>query len=214
MNAHLARTLTDVLADRQLLTHPFYQRWEAGKVSREELTRYAEQYRHFEAMFPRFLESLRDELPEGVARDGVKKNLDDEVATPSHLELFEKFASFYDADNVEMSPAMSGMLGAYAQVLENGIVSSLAGLWAYESQGAAIADSKADGLQMFYGADNDATEFWRVHGSLEDDHATWTFEALDSLNPDLALVKEGVLTIGDAWWAFLDERELLASALQ
>lgn len=47
MNADLETCVRESLADRQLLEHPFYRRWEAGELSREELTRYAEQYRHF-----------------------------------------------------------------------------------------------------------------------------------------------------------------------
>lgn len=79
---------------------------------------------------------------------------------------------------------------------------------AYESQGAAIADSKAAGLVEHYGVTDEALTFWTEHGSIEGDHAKWTFDALASLNPDLAEVNDAALLVGEAWWAFLDEREL------
>ena len=52
MTTALQQSMFEVLSDRQLMDHPFYRRWEAGELSRDELTSYAEQYRHFEAMMP------------------------------------------------------------------------------------------------------------------------------------------------------------------
>ena len=54
LDTQLDRTLEPY----QLLEHPFYRRWEAGGLRRDELTSYAEQYRFFEAMLPTFLSSL------------------------------------------------------------------------------------------------------------------------------------------------------------
>jgi len=210
MNISLYNQLESVLDDRQLLSHPFYRRWEAGDLSRVELRHYAEQYRYFEEMLPVFLEEVSQRLPEGSARNSVRANLNDETGTPSHLELFDRFAHFYGATPAPASPAMSGLVGTYVELSVEGSVASLAGLWAYESQGAAIADSKAQGLIDHYDANSDAATFWAVHGTVEDDHAAWTFEALASLDPDEREVAVATRRIGDAWWAFLDERELAA----
>src|ERR1700722_16656982 len=106
MTTALQQSMFEVLSDRQLLDHPFYRRWEAGELSRDELTLYAEQYRFFEAMLPEFLETLSDQLPEGVARNCVVANLADETGSPSHLELFDRFAAHYGATQPSISPAM------------------------------------------------------------------------------------------------------------
>jgi len=204
----LQRRIDIALADIQLLNHPFYRRWEAGTLQRDELTHYAEQYRFFEAMLPSFLQQLSEELSPGSAKDFVDANLSDEVTPPAHLELFDTFARFYDATPVSMSPATSRLVDAYAQVLRNGSASALSGLYAYESQGAAIADSKAAGLSEHYEADETALEFWKEHGSIEGDHARWSLDALASLDPDLNDVAFAARFVGEAWWAFLDEREL------
>ncbi len=209
MTTPLELRFATALNDRQLLNHPFYQRWEAGELKREELTRYAEQYRYFEAMLPDFLARLSNELPNGVAKDFVDANLADEVNAPSHLELFEAFAAHYDATDAAVSPAMRQLLDAYETVLALGTTSSLAGLFAYENQGAAIADSKAAGLDANYEASDASLAFWREHGNVEASHAAWTVEALASLSPDLDVVEQGARLVGDAWWNFLDERELL-----
>ncbi len=161
-------------------------------------------------MLPSFLAELAALLPEGFVRDCVLKNLADEVATPTHLELFERFARFYGAGDAPASPAMRRLVESYTEVLADGAAAALAGLWAYESQGARIADTKGDGLVHFYGAQSDATDFWSVHGSLEGDHAAWTLEALESLDPGVD-VASAARRIADAWWAFLDERESVAA---
>jgi pyrroloquinoline-quinone synthase len=211
MNADLETCVRESLADRQLLEHPFYRRWEAGELSREELTRYAEQYRHFEAMMPDFLAALADHLDPGIARDFVEANLRDEVTPPSHLELFDRFAAAYGATDTPPSPAMEALLSAYREVAECGPVSALAGLLAYESQGAAVADSKGAGLAQHYRAPHGALDFWIQHSSIEGDHAQWTLDALDSLEGNLDVVRSAARTIAEAWWGFLDERELLAA---
>jgi pyrroloquinoline-quinone synthase len=211
MTKYFETVLELSLRDRQLLNHPFYRRWEAGDLSLNELRLYAEQYRFFEQMLPRFLERLAQELPEGAARESVLRNLADEVARPSHLELFEKFAGFYQASSAPISPAMQQLVDAYAEVLLLGPSAALAGLWAYESQGAGIADSKAAGLATHYGASPDALAFWWAHGTVEGDHAKWTLEALEQLAPEEEVAREATRSVGEAWWAFLDERELVAS---
>lgn len=209
MNNHFVHTLESSISDRKLLNHPFYRRWEAGELSNEELRLYAEQYRFFEQMLPQFLERLAKELPEGLARTSVLMNLADEVAHPSHLDLFEQFAAFYGSADAPISPSMQQLADAYSEALAESPSAALGGLWAYESQGAAIADSKAEGLTRFYGASSDATAFWSVHGSLEGDHAQWTLEALESLEPDVDEVTAAARLIAEAWWSFLDERESL-----
>jgi hypothetical protein len=78
--------------------------------------------------------------------------------------------------------------------------------------GAAIADSKGEGLRRHYGADETATKFWDVHGTLEADHATWTMDGLASLNGDAQVISLGARRIADSWWNFLTEREELAAA--
>ena len=213
MNADLQNRFDDALAERQLLAHPFYRRWEAGTLAPSELTQYAEQYRFFEAMLPSFLQGILDQLPDGAARDLVEANLIDEVSPPSHVELFALFARHYGAKDVEVSPAMARLLDAYDQVLAQGPTHALAGLLAYESQGAAVADTKGEGLAAHYGATEEALVFWHEHGSIEGDHAAWTFDALASRTPNLEDVAAGARTVGDAWWAFLDERESLREGL-
>lgn len=159
-------------------------------------------------MLPAFLEQLGGQLPNGSAKDYVTAHLADEVGPPSHVTLFDSFAQFYDAEATLMSPATTSLLNAYREVQRRGAVSALAGLLACESQGAAIAYSKVAGLKENYGASVEAITFWTEHGSVVADHATRTFVALSSLEPALDEVEVAARLVGDAWWEFLNEREL------
>lgn len=99
--------MTDALAGRRLLDHPFYRRWERGEVSEAELASYAAQYRHFEAYLPGFLAQLVAGLPEGEARDLVAANLADESQSAevalskaeglrTHYGMSDAAVSFWD----------------------------------------------------------------------------------------------------------------------
>jgi pyrroloquinoline quinone (PQQ) biosynthesis protein C len=209
---HLEQLLDQSLEGRRLLEHPFYRRWEAGLLVDGELRNYAEQYRYFESHLVEFLGALAQRLPEGVARASVRDNLRDEVSSPSHLELFEQFAEFYEAHGAPISPAMDRLIAAYESVLERSNAVALAGLLAYEVQGAGIAVSKSEGLRQHYGASDAAAMFWDVHGTLEGDHARWTLDGLAALSPSDEDVRSGVSDVANAWWEFLTEREALVAA--
>jgi len=57
-NTQLLDKIDAAIAEKNLLKHPFYQDWQAGKLSRESLRLYAAQYyRHVEA-FPGHLRVL------------------------------------------------------------------------------------------------------------------------------------------------------------
>ena len=61
-DALLSGALSRALEGRDLLTHPFYRRWEAGLLSQDELAEYAVQYRAFEASLPVVLSDVVDRL--------------------------------------------------------------------------------------------------------------------------------------------------------
>lgn len=209
-SSEIEAVLSSTLADRWLLGHPFYLRWEAGELSMPELSAYAGQYRHFEAYLPGFLERLAGSLPAGEARDMVVANLADERGDPvPHAELFERFAAAVGADADAPSPAMSALLGTYDELLGESPVAALAGFLAYESQAADVARSKGEGLRRHYGLDDQAASFWEHHAEVDARHRDWTERAL-AVAMDSQRVRSAFRRAADAWWAFLDERESLA----
>jgi pyrroloquinoline-quinone synthase len=206
--------LSTALADRRLLDHPFYRRWEAGDVSVAELADYAAQYRHFERYLPGFLASLAGALPEGPARDMIAANLADEQGDPvAHVELFDRFAGAVGATDDDASPATVGLLATYDDLLDHDPMSALAGFLAYEFQAADIARSKAEGLRRHHGLDDRAISFWDHHAQADISHAAWARQALATsleagVDPTVDLRRAA-----DAWWEFLDERQACVAPL-
>jgi pyrroloquinoline-quinone synthase len=211
--AALAAAVTASLEGRQLLTHPFYRRWEAGELRSQELAEYAVHYRAFEAVLP----SVLTEVVERLQADGdveaaelVARNLADELGSPrSHLELFDEFADALPDDAVARSagPAAVALADTYRALAEESPSAAVAGLAAYETQAAAIAATKGDGLRRWYGMDAAGTAFWDVHATMDADHGDWAVEALALMDADPAEVADAARRAADSWWALLDERE-------
>ena len=209
MNAdELRAAIVDVLADRRLLAHAFYQRWEAGLLEPGELGAYAAQYRHFEAAVPALLRDMLTGIePESSAAELVRQNLADEESHPEpHIALFTRFADAVGAVSTAPTDATRRLLDTYGRLVAAGPCSGLAALTAYEVQAPEIAASKSAGLREHYGLDAAATEFWDVHAEMDRDHATWAIDALAQL-PDAEASVVAARAAADAWWAFLDERE-------
>jgi pyrroloquinoline quinone (PQQ) biosynthesis protein C len=208
----LSVAMDSALVGRDLLSHPFYLRWQAGELAPEELAAYAVNYRVFEAALPIVLtavvEQLRDE-GEVEAAATVGQNLHDELSRPEpHLALFDRFALALDAPSVtDPGPAAQALVATYADLVSEGPAAAVAGLAAYETQAAAIATTKGEGLRQWYGMDAAGTEFWDVHADMEADHGDWSLDALALLGADPADVTDAARRGADAWWAFLDERE-------
>jgi pyrroloquinoline quinone (PQQ) biosynthesis protein C len=209
----LADAVASALEDRQLLTHPFYRRGEAGELSMDELAEYAVHYRAFEAVLPEVLGTVVDELMaegEFEAAEMVARNLADELGRPeSHLSLFDGFAAALPTTAIATGPgdAARALAETYRALAAESPAAAIAGLAAYESQAAGIAATKGDGLRRWYGMDAAGTRFWDVHSTMDADHGEWAVEALALLDADADQVADGARRAADAWWALLDERQ-------
>ena len=82
-----------------LLCHPFYKAWSAGKLTRDDLRAYAEDYYPHVDAFPGYLAQLGVRLEEGELRRAVLANMTDEKGGEdsfgeperSHAELWLDF---------------------------------------------------------------------------------------------------------------------------
>jgi pyrroloquinoline-quinone synthase len=215
----MAGAVTRAVDGRALLSHPFYQRWEAGELAPGELAEYAVHYRAFESALPEILSVVAERLEasgEHQAATLVARNLTDELGRPEpHLALFDRFADAIPrvapVSATSPGPAARELVATYRDLVAEGPVAALAGLAAYETQASAIAATKGDGLRHWYGMDEEGTEFWDVHAVMDADHGDWALDALTLLDADPAVVGGAARRGAEAWWAFLDEREAEAT---
>jgi pyrroloquinoline quinone (PQQ) biosynthesis protein C len=205
----LTTSVGRAIVGRRLLDHRYYRSWQGGSLTMDDLRAYAEQYRHIEAVLPEVLGVTAEATIDEDARALIQRNLADELSSPApHVELFDRFAVAVGVeDPVEATPATSRLVGVYRRAARDGAVSLLAAIAAYETQASDIASTKAEALRRHYGLTGSETEFWDVHARVEVVHASWTFDALESLAADQRQVELGAKRSAAAWWAFLDERD-------
>lgn len=204
-----------MMEERNLLTHPFYRRWQRGEVSHEVLREYAVQYYAYESALPSFLESAMDHFPEGPVRDSLADNLADESGGPEpHPELWLRFAECLGIDRAEVTgaellPRTANLVETYRSLCALGGEQALAALYAYEAQFPAIAATKAEGLRSFYGVTDDRSlAFFDLHSTLDVEHA----EGIRSGLVDSQRAREAAALALDAWWGMLDSFEAASVA--
>ncbi len=92
-NTVLLEKIDSAIAEKNLLKHPFYQDWQAGKLSRESLQLYATQYyRHVEA-FPKHLRVLAERADASLKPVVLENLAEEENPKRSHPQLWRDFAA-------------------------------------------------------------------------------------------------------------------------
>jgi pyrroloquinoline-quinone synthase len=212
MNQHLDRIDGDI-AEKHLLKHPFYLAWVRGELSKEGLRDYARQYYHHVAAFPTYLSAVHANCDDQATRKQILSNLiDEEAGLPNHPELWVKFAQGLGVEDVdfaktEKQPETQNLIETFRSVCgERSIAEGLAALYSYESQVAAICESKIDGLKKHYGFRNPKQyEYFSVHIEADREHSAAERKILasyiDSHNIDS--VRASVRRVLDALWEML-----------
>jgi pyrroloquinoline-quinone synthase len=180
--AFLSR-LDECIHKYDLLRHPFYQAWSAGKLTREELREYGEAYyRHVEA-FPSYLAQLGIRLEEGELRRAVLANMSDEKGGEdafgdpdrSHAELWLDFIEGMGGSRTPKRhalPEMRNLTAWFHRVASEGTPEeALAAFYAYESQVPRIAQEKDRGLRDLYGADEKTRAYFTLHTTADVYHS-------------------------------------------
>jgi pyrroloquinoline-quinone synthase len=174
------------IATYDLLTHPFYQAWSAGELTRDDLRAYAGEYWHHVSAFPAYLSTFHSQLGDGSLRRTVLANLADEEGLEDgrpHSDLWMDFAEGMGASDTEvrareLNPETHALLAHFRAAMLQPAPAALAALYAYESRVPAIAATKAQGLRQHYGADAAATRYFTVHTTADVHHAKVWREAL------------------------------------
>ncbi|HEY4979914.1 MAG TPA: CADD family putative folate metabolism protein [Candidatus Acidoferrum sp.] len=211
-NTELLTKIDTAIAEKNLLKHPFYQDWQAGKLSKESLQLYAAQYyRHVEA-FPKHLRVLAART-EGPLRDIVLENLaEEENPAAPHPKLWRDFAAALGVseDDVTCCPSLPGTQAVVATFREivgdRPVAESVAALYAYESQVPEIAATKIDGLRKFYGFDKpEGLAYFTVHEQADREHRAawrrWLEEHASGNEEEILATTHQAL---DALWGALD----------
>lgn len=208
-----------------VLEHPFYQRWSAGELSAEELALYSGQYRHAVLALADASSALAAKA-DARHRAGLERHAAEEA---SHVGLWDEFAKAACAATAaastspEAAPLPETERCAQAWAAGEDALEHLAVLYAIEAGQPDIAKTKLEGLVERYGyaAEGPATEYFRLHSTLDVEHAAQAKALIETLMGDGADEAEGqaermLARAGAALqanWELLDgvEREFQAS---
>lgn len=149
--------LQAAIEKRRLLDHSFYQRWNRGELTLDELRDYARQYYHYALAFPTFLSGTHANSSDLAVRQAILENLiEEEHGTENHPELWLRFCEALGLERAEVlasepNAGTKNLIDTLRTFSREGEVhEGLAGLYAYESQVPAVAQAKIDGLAKFY----------------------------------------------------------------
>jgi pyrroloquinoline-quinone synthase len=211
-NTELLAKIDAAIAEKNLLKHPFYQDWQAGKLSRESLQLYAAQYyRHVEA-FPKHLRVLAART-DGTLRDIVLENLaEEENPALPHPKLWRDFAEALgvNEEDITCCPALPGtqvVVETFREIVgDRPVAEAVAALYAYESQVPEIATTKIDGLKKFYSiASSKGLAYFAVHEEADRAHReawrNWLVEHAQGQEEEILATTNEAL---DALWGALD----------
>ena len=150
-----------------VLEHPFYQRWSAGELTREELARYSGQYRHATAAIARLSADVAESAPE-EERAELRLHAEEEEA---HIALWDGFVEAVGGE-VAAEPTAETKECVDVWTAKGDRISQLARLYAIESSQPAISKTKREGLAAHYGiGDGPGNEYFRIHEKADVDHA-------------------------------------------
>jgi pyrroloquinoline-quinone synthase len=200
--AEFFRELEARIGRYDLLCHPFYKAWSEGKLTREDLRGYAQNYYHHVEAFPAYLAAFGLRLEDGELRRAVLANLCDEKGMDGssgsdsvpHSELWLDFAEGMGSSrNLEWHhalPEVRHLINYFHRVASEGTPEqALAAFYAYESQVPRIAVEKERGLREMYGADGKTCGYFSLHATADVYHSrVWRnqLEKCIAEKPDMA----------------------------
>jgi pyrroloquinoline-quinone synthase len=158
-------------AATNVLEHPFYRRWSAGTLGREELSLYAGQYRRAVIALADASDAAAAEARESApgSAQGLARHAREER---DHVALWDAFADACGTGTAA-APLAGTAECAESWTQAGDLLERLAVLYAIEASQPAISVTKLDGLREHYDhvEEGPATEYFRLHAELDVEHA-------------------------------------------
>lgn len=166
------------IAKYDLLCHPFYKAWSAGRLTREDLSEYGREYFHHVDAFPNYLSEFAARAEHESLRHAVLANRDEELGSDgsrAHAELWLDFVEGMGGiRGIGRSQVneVSDLITSFLKISREGTPEeALGAFYAYESQVPRVAAEKARGLREMYGADEKTCGYFTLHTTADVYHS-------------------------------------------
>ena len=206
-----SKQLNQKLDQYHLLNHPFYKSWNEGKLTREIIKDYAEQYYQHVKAFPRYISATHSLCEDIEKRKILLENLNDEENREAdHPKLWKNFAIAMGADSekieeVKAEQFTKDLIYNFFKIGRSTYAEGLASLYTYERQIPEIADTKIKGLKKFYGVNSkEGLEFFETHKKADVYHRVECEKLLDGLSKEeQSAAEKAALSTAKYLWNFL-----------
>lgn len=170
--SNLIKRIDEMIEERSLLKHPFYQMWSDGALKLESLAGYSKEYFQLVKEVPNFMEPIIQKTPEYLRQELISNQNEEN----EHIAPWKKFASSLGVDGSELD-SYTGLEKTKTAVtilssLMNEYYSGSCAMYAFEKEIPKISQTKLDGLAKFYGiSSDDATKYFKLHTEADIRHA-------------------------------------------
>ena len=206
-----SKQLNEKLDKYHLLNHYFYKAWNEGKLNREIIKDYAEQYYQHVKAFPRYISATHSLCEDLDKRKILLENLQDEEKDGAdHPKLWKNFAIAMGSNDQEINSVRkekftTDMIDNFFKNGRSSYAEGLASLYTYERQIPEIAETKIRGLKNHYGVTSkEGLEFFEVHKAADVYHREACEKLLDDLSSEEQKKAEAsALSTAKYLWNFL-----------
>ena len=172
---NIIKKIDDMIEERSLLKHPFYQMWSDGKLTQKSLAGYSKEYFQLVKAVPLFMTPIIEKAQDSV----VSELISNQQEESDHIKPWINFAGELGISEDELV-SYSGTSKTREAVSDlNELMNTYEGgacaMYAFEKEIPKISQTKLDGLKEFYGLTNDeATEYSKLHTEADIRHtASW-----------------------------------------
>ena len=187
----IIKKIDQMIEERSLLKHPFYQMWSDGKLSKESLAGYSKEYFQLVKAVPSFMSPIIAKAPDSVS-DELIENQQEES---DHIKPWIAFASELGISEDELMTYTGTEKTRKAVSDLNELMDTFDGgacaMYAFEKEIPKISQTKLDGLAEFYGMTSDeATEYFKLHTEADIRHAASWRNILEKSSVDSSVLIE------------------------
>jgi len=185
MNLNLIKRIDEMIEERSLLKHPFYQMWSDGKLTLDSLSGYSKEYFQLVKAVPSFMTPIIEKAPNSVISELINNQQEESI----HIQSWIKFAGELGVSEYELIH-YEGLEKTRKSVLElselmNTYEGGACAMYAFEKEIPKISQTKLDGLAEFYGISNEnATEYFKLHTEADIRHAASWKNILEKTSTD------------------------------
>ncbi|MDX1595321.1 MAG: iron-containing redox enzyme family protein [Nitrosopumilaceae archaeon] len=169
---NIIKCIDEMIEERSLLKHPFYQMWSDGKLTLDSLSGYSKEYFQLVKQVPSFMTPIIQKAPDYVMSELIENQQEES----DHIQPWIKFAEalgitqkeLLEYQGLEKTNKAVSNLGSLMDSYEGGACA----MYAFEKEIPKISQTKLDGLAEFYDISSEnATEYFKLHTEADIRHA-------------------------------------------